>query len=449
MTTTIDSGISVKHAKAWTISEALREVVQNLLDVKAEFHCTGYIDGSSRPGYYSFVDAGPGLKIEHLAFGNNDKSEKSIGQFGEGLKSAILTLTRSGRKVLISSCGFRITPSIQVSNAFNVETLHYQVAEVTGKQSVGTRVTVQCTEAEVEEAKAYFAELDKAFTWVEKNSISLPGGSIYVNGSRIGTISDALFSYHLTREQAGNIVNRDRNAVDMDKAGEMIESLIGHTWSTKVTEKILFNLIHPNGNRSCFEAKLDFFSYHDSAWRKGWSKVFGVEYTKVVLSTDPSSDANAAYRGYIVINGAGYGQARMLRSFGIKSAQDVAKPIKASKGIKTIKLEDLSSDEKENLNWVKKTIKKYYGDTGPISVSEELGESAGVVSGVVLGLYSSKLGKIFIQKSLLTDRKALLHTTLHETVHKVSGCDDVTSEFEDALLQVATGIIMSQEKEVE
>lgn len=84
--------ISVNYVKAWTVKDAVRELLQNAMD-SGEWR----IEGSA------LVNKGT-LKPEHFLLGCSEKSSSdAIGQFGEGLKLALLVLARNGYEVNISS----------------------------------------------------------------------------------------------------------------------------------------------------------------------------------------------------------------------------------------------------------------------------------------------------------------------------------------------------------
>jgi hypothetical protein len=437
----VDSGISLKHAKDWTIGEAVREVVQNWLDVKNEFSCKGEIVYNKEKGYAYFLDKGPGLQIGHLAFGNNDKAEGSIGQFGEGLKSAMVTLVRNSRKVDIRSLGKVIVPFVQVSENFGVETLHYRITDAK-TVGIGTLIRVYCTEEEFQTGKNYFTALQPHIEWIEANRISLPGGNIYVNGSRIGRVDNALFSYHLTRDEAGTIINRDRNAVDLNKAGKLVREIINNTRSLSVAKEILQAAVGEKANENHWEIGLNIYSMNDSIWLEAFHKIWGKTYVR--SSGDMETDQQAVYRGYNIIPHLDYTRESLLGSFGIPNSAEILQKV-ASKQRKvnhTVKHSDLTPTERENLSWVKRTVKEYYAEPGTVFVSTNLNEETGNVNGNVQGCWDPKKERIGLLRSILSDRKVLLHVLLHETVHKVSGCNDITHEFEDALLAVAVNIIM-------
>ena len=322
----IDSGISTKHAANWTMGMAMRELVQNWLDVKNEYSVGGTI--SWKGGIATIKDDGPGMEVKHFSFGMNDKEIESIGQFGEGLKSAFLTLARLNRMVEIRTNGLEIRPIIQTSEGFGTDTLHYEIGEMEARHTarlVGTKIHVECTQEELNEGKRYFVELisksNGDFKWLDKNSISLPGGLVYIKGSAIGTIEGAMFSYHLKGPDAAEAVNRDRSSLDMDTIEPMIARLVGHTSSTKVMEMFLKDLL---GNQNAWENRLTNhrgrFLSKPQVWMRVWNELFGE-----MMILPGSFDNEAIYRGYRIIQNTDWNIAAFLRAIGVRNSNDVVK----------------------------------------------------------------------------------------------------------------------------
>lgn len=97
--------ISVNYVKAWTVKDAVRELLQNAMD-SGEWR----VEGGS-----TLVNKGT-LKPEHFLLGCSEKaSSDAIGQFGEGLKLALLVLARNGYNVTIVSDRTCYTASMRES----------------------------------------------------------------------------------------------------------------------------------------------------------------------------------------------------------------------------------------------------------------------------------------------------------------------------------------------
>lgn len=96
--------ISSKYVKAWTVKDAVRELLQNAMD-----------SGEWRVEDSALINKGT-LKPEHFLLGCSEKSSSdAIGQFGEGLKLALLVLARNGYEVTIFSGSSYYTASMRES----------------------------------------------------------------------------------------------------------------------------------------------------------------------------------------------------------------------------------------------------------------------------------------------------------------------------------------------
>lgn len=96
--------ISSNYVKSWSVKDAVRELLQNAMD-SGEWR----IEGSA------LVNKGT-LKPEHFLLGCSEKlSSDAIGQFGEGLKLALLVLARNGYNTTIFSGNSCYTASMRES----------------------------------------------------------------------------------------------------------------------------------------------------------------------------------------------------------------------------------------------------------------------------------------------------------------------------------------------
>lgn len=99
--------ISSNYVSAWTVQDAVRELLQNAMD-----------SGEWRVENNTLINKGT-LRPEHFLLGCSEKSSSdAIGQFGEGLKLALLVLARNGYKIYINSAGTFYTASIRDSEHF-------------------------------------------------------------------------------------------------------------------------------------------------------------------------------------------------------------------------------------------------------------------------------------------------------------------------------------------
>lgn len=421
-----------KHVEDWGIIEALREILQNYVDVIKEEKCGGSVTWEE--GFAHVRDYGSGMQMKDLAFGHSDKAKGSVGMFGEGIKSSFVVLCREDRYVEIITGTTKIIPVLKPNPQFDgVETLHYQkhqLQEWEGEVK-GTDIIVQCFKEELEAAKKYFVVLNPVH-FLENNKISLPAGNIYVNNSKISTIENAMFSYHLEGGKAESAVNRDRNGAVMDIAKPLIERTLFDTSSEEVIEKYLKAII---AFAECFEAGFSYASWrtpigHINLWKKVWDREYG---DKIVLSDNIVTDNHCEQHGFTVLTGLSTGKKWLLEELGVKSSKDIYKA-KCIEG-QDYRREDLDDIERQNLDRALQLVDKYYYWVNPrMVIISELANN-------IRGLYDPKSDLIRLSRDILKDKDETLQVLLHETIHKFSGTTDYSAAFEEALEKLMIKII--------
>lgn len=447
----IVTGISPNYVKNWDTVKAIRELIQNYLDSKSEFGCKGYI--CYKRGMAVIKDFGPGLEPKHLALGISEKSQGAIGKYGEGLKLALLVLARECRKVEIWSNGTIICPAIEHSDLYGTEVMVFNIQPMQpchAKTHQGTTIRFLCSKDELEAAKSYFKcflSEKSGFKWIEKDRISLPGGYIYINGARVGKISDALFSYHLYEKETGDIGNRDREVIDQEKVEPYIRKILAETSSLTVMRKVIRALI--NGEYS-WEIKIGLSRWmvsekSHSLWKRVFYEIVGTK-DAVLSSWRIDDNTRADYLGYKVVDIPSTSWYDLLNGVGIKTAAEIATEDR-KKSSKKIAIKDLTDEERNNLKTAKRLVEKYYNPVGEVIVMENL---TGIVNAArdskINGAYELRTDKIYLRREILSNLDQTLHTLLHEAVHKYTGADDCTAAFERALTEVSVNIILGLEK---
>ena len=450
----IVTGISPNYVKNWDTVKAIRELIQNYLDSKSEFGCKGYI--CYKRGMAVIKDFGPGLEPKHLALGISEKSQGAIGKYGEGLKLALLVLARECRKVEIWSNGTIIRPTIEHSDLYCTEVMVLNIQPMQpchAKTHQGTTIRFMCSKDELEAAKSYFEcflSKKSGFKWIEKGKkgkISLPGGYIYINGARVGKISDALFSYHLYEKETGDIGNRDREVIDQEKVEPYIRKILTETSSLTVMRKVIKALID---REYSWEIKIGLSSWmvsekNRSLWKRAFYEIVGTK-DAVLSSWRIDDNTRAGYLGYKVVDISSNDWWDLLNSVGIKTAAEIATE-DGKKSSKRIAIKDLTDEERNNLKIARKLVEKYYNPVGEVIIMEDL---TGIVNAArgsrINGAYESRTDKIYLRREILSDLDQTLHTLLHEAVHKYTGADDCTAAFERALTEVSVNIILGLEK---
>ncbi len=435
----LGTAISPEYIKSWDISMAIRELLQNLLDTKREFSASGAARYNKDRGIAELRDDGPGLELRHLALGISEKGADSIGQFGEGLKLALLLFARENRFIDVRSKDYRLTPVIRPSE-FGTETLFFEVEEM-GSYVQGTTVRFRCSQEELEEGKRYFptefiVSQEHKVNWVLKDKISLPGGRIFINGSLVATIEDALFSYHLFGEDAKKISNRDRSIVDHGVLKGLINDNIGMGDDIPVFwyQKCLEEMSSENGNRHLFER--DIYPYRlTENLCKAFFKVFGSK--AVVSQGDAHKDQLAARLGFRPVYIPSYDWRWALSNGDLPTVRALLKerPLSA-----LTEKADLFEYQKDVLVRAIELVEKHYhAPVEPLIVVKSLDE---VMAEGVRGTYNRQEDTIYVIQRVLEGLDTAVEVILHETVHKKTGADDLSPEFQKAQDKLAAGLLL-------
>ena len=219
----VEYPISGAYCADWGMVEALREIIANMLDAKAEYECT-----FSR-GTASFIDQGSGFEASCLMFGEGEaKDGEQIGQFREGLKLALLTLARMDKRVSLETTEFALRSAKMEMTALGKKGLVLYI-DNSEKRKGGTEIRVQCTKQEYEKATDMFLQLmDDDYRDHEVWSVSVAGaarnaayplwgnkkwGSVYVNGLLTDIKTRWLYNYDLRGQAIKSAMNRDRNVL--------------------------------------------------------------------------------------------------------------------------------------------------------------------------------------------------------------------------------------------
>ena len=443
--TKLETGISPNYVKGWTIAKALRELVQNHLDSKQEFACGGWIRW--KDGRATLKDNGPGIEPRHLALGVSEKSIDAKGKYGEGLKLALLVLARERRFVEVQANGRVIRPVMVESKEYGTTVLRLEIDQMTPRLTArhkGTTIRVECTEEELETAKQYFIEYagrTDQIDWLEQGKLSLPGGEVYVNGTKIGRIQDAMFSYHLNERTVGNIGNRDREVVNMAAVTKAAQVLLGNTRSTVAIRALLGAAQDAAaGETPTWETKIGLDGYQiPRTKRRVWLRVarqlFG--RTAVVNCRGREAANQAAYRGYTVLPDMPWTWNGLLVAIGMPTAEEVLD--KRRKAAKVVKLKELLPNERDNL----RTAKRLVGKHTPLGKLRIVDEIATETDARTLGTYDRATDVITLALQTLRELDVLVATLIHEAVHRNTNKADITAAFEAELGAIAARILLA------
>lgn len=445
-TARISTSISPKYVQNWDVTKAIREIVQNYLDGRRDFHCDGFIRWVDGRAFAK--DYGPGIQLRHFALGISEKGPDAIGKYGEGLKLAMLVFAREGRFIEVRAHGKKITPAIELDPVLGTDVLVFYVTDMrhgaSGRLGIqGTCVEFECSPVELATGKAFFTEfMEKmsGFQWLERGRISTPGGMVFINGSAVGKLSGAIFSYHLSERDTGNIGNRDREVIDQDTLRWHVSNMMAKVTAPRVATAMMEAMV---SNPGCWEMRAGMNEYALlPSTRAAWKRAFHRVYGKRAVISDPKdndADVQARYRGHETVV-VPHGWRSALLAAGVGTSAGVLRA--ADKDAQRVPESALSDVERRNLIRARRLVEANYRVCGKVLIGVNLDRMAGMAGGASAnGLYDPSKDVIWLRRSQLADATGTLRTLLHECVHKHSHATDCTAEFETALCDVSVAIM--------
>lgn len=409
--------ISVHYAKNWSVQDAIRELIANALDTDTKVSI-GVKDGEAY-----IIDKGNGIEKKHLLFGNTNKSENQIGQFGEGLKMASLVLARNGRNMRLITKGFEYRARIERDREFDSDVLVLYLKK--SRKKKGTDIYFDCTEQEMEKTKNLFLAFNKSFKEVG-HGIYSPGGYIFVNGVKIEPI-DSLYSYNLT--DAKKCLSRDRKSLNIDAARKEISLSIGMCCNEKFIENFLKDRKHYH-----YEQNLDILLSQIA--KTDWKNVMKKHFPKHCLPTYTEYDLAAVDKGYTLMSHLTQTQTNILRQLGMPSSNEVATLRGDEKLVKKrADVRELSVEGRKRWRTALRKFKKLYGEEVAKKVEIVKEFNYNEVSHGTLGFYNERNDTVYVWIDVIEyyTFATLMGVLIHEHIHRVSGAPDRTREFENAL----------------
>jgi hypothetical protein len=160
----IELTIATDYVPSWGLWEGFREIVCNSSDAEKDHSAPSEISYSD--GRIKVLNRGCTLPLKALLLGGSTKvgHDGYIGQWGEGLKLALLCLTRAGHAVKIRNGSEVWTPRLAVSDKFQEKVLVVDVQK--GRESQN-RISVEIDGVSAEQWK----ELRKNILWLDKRTM--------------------------------------------------------------------------------------------------------------------------------------------------------------------------------------------------------------------------------------------------------------------------------------
>jgi hypothetical protein len=227
--------MTLDYVPEWGSWEVVRELVTNALDADPGFTLTQNDDGA-----LVIKSKGGELAVRHLLFGVSEKQgPNAVGQFGEGMKLALLVLTRMGLTAHVYSGGRHLWNEPAELEGEQVFKVVWKNGIVDSGQTV---VGIPDWEGDTYEHR-FIRPGDPRIAYTDpfgRSILEEPDPNIYVKGVWVqkarGYSKSYAFGYNLTDAD----MNRDRGVVDAWKAN----CEIGKLWAS-VTDVEALPLLLP------------------------------------------------------------------------------------------------------------------------------------------------------------------------------------------------------------
>lgn len=224
--------ISSEYVARWGLFEGVRELLQNARDAAVVNGAEMTIEHYPRTKRLVIRTVGASIDARALLMGYTTKAgdARAAGQYGEGLKLALLALCREGHDVSIQSNGESWSPTIERSAAFGNERV---LCIYTRKISMRNEVLVEVDNVTAEE----WADIKPRFLFVDKPAAEMVVetdngkllleeryfGKIFCKGIFVQKLEDVTYGYDLESVD----VDRDRRMVDIHDARYEMSAVLG------------------------------------------------------------------------------------------------------------------------------------------------------------------------------------------------------------------------------
>lgn len=408
--------LSPKYIPTWTIGEALRELIANALDTgtRTRFEWSD--------GHAVIDDEADGIPQAFWVIGEGNHG--AIGQFGEGLKMAMLVLARERRDVIVETVGYSVRPGLGQSEVYASEVLVLDYAP--NERSKGTSIKVSCTKEEFDGARSRFLKLESQPLLHAGLGILGTPGRLYVNGVYVQQIN-ALWGYNVTDKA---LANRDRSVLDMTGVQRHVGGILVMLNKLPLITQLVDKAAHLGSGKSLVEMDLTFHPQQRYAglWRKAFRGLFG---EKACLPSYGAFDRNAEGLGWRVMHELPYGVRYALGSAGVPDSQTVLKGLRRQKF--AWPKDSLGENEQMVFARAKAIARDLVPDADVIGTNVVEEFPTDDQNCHTEGLYRNRT--VYVRRTCLKSLARTAGVLIHERLHG-KGYHDETRAFENAMTEL-------------
>lgn len=447
----------------WEIHHAIREIIANALDERLLSDTDNIKIEKIGDDVWSIQDFGRGLQYEHLT--QNENLEKlnhpnSIGKFGVGLKDALATFYRHKIDVTIKSkyCDLTFGMSPKV-NFDNVVTLHAFVNQPSFPNIKGTSFILKnCNDVEINKSKSFFLlfsdeTLLETTKYGDVLSKSGTTSNIYVNGVKISTEENFLFSYNITsvNKKIKDALNRERTNVGRSAYAERIKLILLECNEITVAEKLVNDLQEYGSGNIHDELQWTDVSTHATKLLNSSKKV--VFFTPEELQNNNAYIDRAKNDGYEVVTISEKIKSKITGEidYNNKPIVDLNEYVDEwSDSFEFVYIDEskLSLKEREVFNLTNDIFSAIGGkpvNIKNIKISETMRPNKFNYSDAA-GLWDGT--EIIIKRTELSTIETYASTLLHEIAHAISESSDLSIDFEECLTDLLGKVYSNSLKKI-
>jgi hypothetical protein len=407
--------VKVNYCPRWTLQHAVREVVQNAQDCKS---LGGTAEYSHRGDTLTITSTGGGSLDERaLVFGETSKADDSraIGQFGDGLKVALVVFARLGVAARIDTGRQFWTLSVD-DGVVHVVTRNKSLA--THRDRVVFEIPGVSGDDWREWRKGFLFMTDGipsgyVTPWGTVLTDSSNRGCIYVQGILIERRDRLSCGYNFDRGVL--TISRDREVVDSWTMEYTIRHMLGHAAKSDAgaaavvmgmlgnDAEDLRNLSNPTavfGSDFAAKALQSFQGAHGNAL--------------AVSSQDEALRAGQNGFSAVLVPAA---LQKVLESAGLPSV-NAAIDRRSTEVSETHAIDSLAEDERERLNNVLGWLNGALANAGEPTTVVEIVTFA---NPSLLGLHDGVTGIVKLARRNLSDTGRTAATLIHEVAHRAGG----------------------------
>jgi Histidine kinase-, DNA gyrase B-, and HSP90-like ATPase len=448
----------------WTVVHALREVIANALDEQALTATAEPVIERDDVGRWHIRDWGRGLAYEHLTQNENKEKlahpDQVVGKFGVGLKDALATFERHKVKVTITSRHADMSTARHAKHGFaDVQTLHAIISDPADPSQQGTDFVLDGSavgEAQIREAKQLFLRYagDTVLGTTALGTVLEPsgsGGRIYVNGLRVATEDNFLFSYDITSSTPAlrRALNRERSNVGRGAYTDRVKAILTACTQDVVIEALVADLQRfQRGNQHDETGWLD-IGVHACRQLNATRKVIFLTASDLMLAPDFLERAkNDGYQVVVVPDSIARKLPNLADAKGNPMRDLAAYRAEWEESFEFTFVDPASLTEAERVVWDALPAIFAAGGGRPkrvrdVAISETMRLQPELYTEAV-GVWEGGDGRIVVKRNQLRSLPAFAGTVLHELCHAMSGASDVTSEFEEALTKALGDVVSRQ-----